>query len=107
MPQIEPLTDETMTGVFWPLGIGLSEQHECEHMAGEISYKPWLKRWCLDTLNEESLPVTYCPWCGEKLPECVIVPPEITEEQLRQWRKQFGRAAKKIKRWMRQIEAPL
>ena len=102
MPQTEPTMKE-----FWTLDIGIDDRHDCEGMAGEIRYKPWLKRWCLDTFNKENLPVTYCPWCGEKLPEIVITPPEPTEEQVRKWRKPRKNMARKFERWLDQSEAPL
>ena len=50
---------------------------------------------------------TYCPWCGEKLPEIVITPPEPTEEQVRKWRRQMKKMARTVERWLDQIEAPL
>ena len=103
MPQTE-----TMTGVFWPLGIGLSEQHECEGHYHQIAYDARAREWriCSYDSNFDDMPVTYCPWCGEKLPEIVVTPPEPpTEEEMRQYIKQMKKVAKKVMRWMRQIEA--
>jgi hypothetical protein len=92
-------------GVFSMLDVGLNDRHECE---GRYLYYT-TGRWFLPTRPGQECPpedviVTYCPWCGEKLPETVIAPPEPTQAELRRWYKKIKRVNKKLDRWLREIE---
>lgn len=107
MPQIMPYM--TVTEVWDMMGIGLDKSHECEGMPAkyEITYEgrgKWMlfSKWERGKLGPV---ITYCPWCGEKLPEIVITPPALAEKRLRQVGKQMKRAVKICARWIREIEA--
>ena len=100
-----------MVMIFSVLDIGWSDRHECDSMPlGTVVGVKWDSNegmsWCLyDKSHTEPPPtITHCPFCGEKLPEVVLMPPDPSDEQVRKWRKQTKRMAKKVMRWLRETQ---
>lgn len=94
-----------MAQMFSALNVGLSDRHECE---GHYLYYT-TGRWFLPTRPGQECPpedaiVTYCPWCGEKLPEIVVTAPMMTDKQLRKWHKKLSKINKRLDRWMREMD---